>query len=616
MDQDVMTVGQSSGQSSGQTPRKEGKMPKLMKGAEYLLAAVPAADVFTPEDFTEEQRAIADTTVAFVKDEVLPVFERLEHQEPGLAASLIRKAGEAGLLMIDAPAEYGGLDLDKVTSVLAADRMGAAGAFAVSYSAHSGIGTLPLIYYGTAAQKERYLGKIITGEWAAAYCLTEPGAGSDAMGGTTTATLSADGKHYLLDGTKQFITNGGFAQLFTVFAKIDRKHFTAFLVERDFEGVTIGPEEKKLGIKGSSTTSVILEGAKVPVENVLGEIGKGHKIAFNVLNVGRFKLGANVNGAARAALAVGAAYANQRKQFGVPISSFGAMREKLADRAADFFASESLVFRLAGMIDDRLATIPKDQPRYYEAVQAGIEEYAIECAIAKVFCSEMLADVVDDVVQIHGGYGFTQEYAAERYYRDERINRIFEGTNEINRLLIPGTILRRALKGELPIAKEATKAMEGLMSPSLDELDPADPFAAEKATLANLKKVFLVVSGAAVQRFGEKLKDEQEVLLALADVAIQAFAAESALLRAEKTAAGRSEASRALAAAAVKVFTFAASEKVASAARRAAFFVAEGDLATMLLGGIRRYTKYDASGLLAAKRLLADAVVATEKVPL
>ena len=589
---------------------------KLMKGAEYLITRTPAEDVFTPEDFTEEQKAIADTTVSFVKDEVLPVFERLEHQEPGLAASLIRKAGEAGLLMIDAPAEYGGLDLDKVTSVLAADRMGAAGAFAVSYSAHSGIGTLPLVYYGTPAQKEKYLGKIITGEWAAAYCLTEPGAGSDAMGGLATATLSPDGTHYLLDGTKQFITNGGFAQLFTVFAKIDRKHFTAFLVERDFEGVTIGPEEKKLGIKGSSTTTVILEGAKVPVGNLLGEIGKGHKIAFNVLNVGRFKLGANVNGAGRAALAVGAAYANQRKQFNTPISSFGAIREKLADRAADFFASESLVFRLAGMIDDRLATLPKDQPRYYEAVQAAIEEYAIECAIAKVFCSEMLADVVDDVVQIHGGYGFTQEYAAERFYRDERINRIFEGTNEINRLLIPGTILRRAMKGELPIAKEAMKAMEALMSPSLDELDPSDPFAAEKATLANLKKVFLVVSGAAVQRFGEKLKDEQEVLLALADVAIQAFAAESALLRAEKTSAGRSQASRALAAAAVKVFLFAAAEKVASAARRAAFYVAEGDLATMLLGGIRRYTRYDASGLLAAKRLLAEAVVQGEKVPL
>jgi len=588
---------------------------RLFKGAEYLISAAGPDDVFTPEDFTEEHRAIAETTTSFVKDEVLPVYERLEHQEKGLAASLLRKAGEAGLLMIDAPQAYGGLELDKVTSVLAADRMGPAGAFAVSYSAHSGIGTLPLVYYGTEAQKQQYLGKIITGEWAAAYCLTEPGAGSDAMGGTATARLSPDGKHYLLDGTKQFITNGGFADLFTVFAKIDRKHFTAFLVERTFPGVTIGPEEKKMGIKGSSTTSVILEEARVPVENVLGEIGKGHKIAFNVLNVGRFKLGANVNGAARGALAVGAAYANQRKQFGVPISSFGAMREKLADRTADLYASESLVFRLAGMIDDRLATLEKDQPRYYEAYQAGIEEYAIECAIAKVYCSEMLADMVDDVVQIHGGYGFTQEYAAERFYRDERINRIFEGTNEINRLLIPGTILRRALKGELPLQAEGKKALEAMMTPSLDELDPGDALAAEKATLANMKKAFLVVSGAAVQRWGEKLKDEQEVLLALADVAIQIFAMESAVLRAARTLASGTEQAKALALAAVKVNAFGATEKVASAARRAVFFAAEGDAATMLLGGIRRFTRYDASGLLEAKRRLADAVVAVEKYP-
>jgi butyryl-CoA dehydrogenase len=486
----------------------------------------------------------------------------------------------------------------------------------VAWSAHTGIGTLPLVYYGTDAQKDRYLGKITSGEWCAAYCLTEPGAGSDAMGGTATAVLSEDGKHYLLDGTKQFITNGGFAQLFTVFAKIDRKHFTAFLVERSFEGVTIGPEEKKLGIKGSSTTSVILEGAKVPVENVLGEIGKGHKIAFNVLNVGRFKLGGAVNGAARKALAVGAAYANDRKQFGVPISSFGAIREKLADRTADLYASEALVFRLAGMIDDRLATVSKDLPNYYEAYQQAVEEYAIECAVAKVFCSEVLADVVDDVVQIHGGYGFTQEYVAERYYRDERINRIFEGTNEINRLLVPGTILRRALKGELPLQREAMRAMEAMMTPTLDELDPSDPFAAEKATVANLKRAFLVVSGAAVQRFGEKLKDEQEVLLALADVAIQVFAAESALLRAEKPGANRPPSWRALAAAAVKVHTFSAAEKVASAARRAAFYVAEGDTATMLLAGIRRFTKYDATGLLAAKRALADAVVEGGRYPL
>ena len=589
---------------------------RLFKGAEYLITQATKDDVFAPEDFTEEQRQIAETTTSFVKDEVLPVYERLERQEAGLARSLMRKAGEAGLLMIDAPQEYGGLELDKVTSVLAADRMGSAGAFAVSYSAHTGIGTLPLVYYGTDAQKARYLGKIISGEWSAAYCLTEPGAGSDALGGTTTATLSPDGKHYLLEGTKQFITNGGFADLFTVFAKIDRKHFTAFLVERTFEGVTIGPEEKKLGIKGSSTTSVILEGAKVPVENVLGEIGKGHKIAFNVLNIGRFKLGANVNGAARAALAEAAAYANQRKQFGVPISSFGAIREKLADRVADLFAAEALIFRLAGMIDDRLATLSKDSPRYYEEYQLAVEEYSIESAIAKVYCSEVLADVVDDVVQIHGGYGFTQEYKAERYYRDERINRIFEGTNEINRLLVPGTILRRAAKGELPLQAEVMKALDAMMTPSADELDPGDAYAAEKAALAGLKKIFLVVSGAAVQKYRDQIKDEQEVLLALADVAIQIFAMESAVLRADKITPTLSEERRAVVRAAVKVNAFGAVEKVASAARRAASYVLEGDNLAMTLGGIRRFARYDAGGLHEAKRRLAAATLALERSPL
>ncbi len=589
---------------------------RIFKGAEFLVTEASKDEVFIPEDFSEEQQAIADTADKFVRDEVWPVYERIEHQEPGLAMKLFAKAGEAGLLMIDAPAEYGGLELDKVTSVISADRMGAAGSFSVSYSAHAGIGTLPLVYYGTKAQKEKYLPKIISGEWGAAYCLTEPGAGSDAMSGTTFATLSPDGKHYLLEGTKQYITNGGFATLFTVFAKIDRKHFTAFLVEKSYEGVTIGPEEKKMGIKGSSTTTVILEGAKVPVENVLGEIGKGHKIAFNVLNVGRFKLGAAVTGAARIALGVGISYTNVRKQFGVTISSFGALREKMADRTADLFASEALIYRLAGMIDDRLATLDKAAPNYYEAYQQAIEEYSIECAIAKVFCSEMLADVVDDVVQMHGGYGFTQEYKAERFYRDERINRLFEGTNEINRLLIPGTILRRAMKGDLPITKEAMKAMEAMMTPSLDEIDPSVPFAAEKITLANLKRAFLVVSGAAVQRYQEKLKDEQEVLLALADVAIQIFAIESAMLRAEKVGPRLSAERKALVDAAVKVFTFGAAERVASAAKRAVFYVAEGDMATMMLGGVRRFTKYDASGLLEAKRALATAAVAADKYPL
>jgi butyryl-CoA dehydrogenase len=591
-------------------------MARIFKGGEYLLAQVSKDDVFAPEDLSDEQKEIARTAEKFAHEEVIPVYDRLEHQEKGLAKSLMKKAGDAGLLMIDVPEEFGGLGLDKVTSILAADRMGPAGAFSVAWSAHTGIGTLPLVYYGTQAQKEKYLPRIASGEWVAAYCLTEPGAGSDALGGTATATLSPDGKHYLLDGTKQFITNGGFADLFTVFAKIDRKHFTAFLVERGTEGLTIGPEEKKLGIKGSSTTTVILEGAKVPAENLLGEIGKGHKIAFNVLNVGRFKLGGAVNGAGRGAYAVGAAYANLRKQFGVTIGSFGAIKEKLADRAADFFASEALVFRLAGMIDDRIATIPKDTPKYYEAYQAAVEEYSMECAIAKVFCSEVLADIADDVVQIHGGYGFTQEYPAERFYRDERINRIFEGTNEINRLLVPGTLLKRALKGELPLPKAAMAAVDAMMTPSMDELDPADPFAAEKATLANMKKAFLVVAGAAVQKLGEKLKDEQEILLALADVAIQIFAAESAMLRAEKTDKARTTAQAAVARAAVKVHTFSAAEKVASAARRATFMVAEGDEATMILGGIRRFTKYDATGLLAAKRLLADAALAAEKMPL
>jgi alkylation response protein AidB-like acyl-CoA dehydrogenase len=589
---------------------------RLFKGAEYLITEATRDDVFAPEDFTEEQRQIGITTEQFVEEEVLPREPALERHEVGVAAALMRKAGDAGLLMIDAPQEYGGLELDKATSMLAAERMSEAGSFSVSYAAHTGIGTLPLVYYGTRAQKDRYLGKIISGEWSAAYCLTEPEAGSDAMGGKATATLSPDGKHYLLEGTKQFITNGSFAQLFTVFAKIDKKHFTAFLVERDFPGVTVGPEEKKLGIKGSSTTSVIFEDARVPVENVLGEIGKGHKIAFNVLNVGRFKLGAAVTGAAKHALGTGAAYANQRKQFGVPIASFGAIKEKLARQAAGIFAAESLIYRLAGLIDDRLATLSKDTPDYYERYQAAIEEYSIECAIAKVFCSEVLADVVDEVVQIHGGYGFIQEYPAERYYRDERINRIFEGTNEINRLLIPGTILRRALKGEIPLQREAMKALDALMTPSLDEVDPAVPFAAEKATLANLKRAFLVVSGAAVQRFADRIKDEQEVLLALADVAIQVFAMESAVLRADRIGGRLPAGRRAVLEGAVKVLSLDAAEKAAAAARRAAFYVAEGDTLTMMLGGIRRFTRYDATGLLEAQRALAEAVISAEKYPL
>ncbi|WP_136525313.1 acyl-CoA dehydrogenase family protein [Geomonas ferrireducens] len=588
---------------------------RIFKGAEFLITEAGKDDVFVPEDFSDEQRQIGATTEQFVTNEVIPVRDDIEHQDFEKVVHLLRRCGELGLLMIDVPEEYGGLELDKATSMLAAEKISGSGSFSVVYAAHSGIGTLPLVYYGTEEQKARYLEKLTTGEWVAAYCLTEPESGSDALGARASATLSADGSHYILNGTKQFTTNGAIANLYTVFAKIDKEHFTAFLVERSMEGVSVGPEEKKMGIKGSSTTQVILDNVKVPVENLLGEIGKGHKIAFNVLNVGRFKLGAAVTGSAKGALADGAKYAVLRKQFGRPIASFGAIREKLADMAAGIFASESLVYRLAGLIDDRLATIPKETPNYYDVYQRGIEEYAMECAIAKVFCSEVLAFVADEVVQIHGGYGFIQEYPAERYYRDERINRIFEGTNEINRLLIPGTLLTRAMKGELPLEREAMKALDALTTPSFEEFDETVTFAREKALLAGLKQLFLVLAGSAARKYQARIKEEQELLLALADVVIGIFALESVVLRAEKILPALSEARRKTVAAAVLTFTFSANEQAASAARKAAFYVEEGDALAVLLGAVRRFTKFDASGLLDAKRLLADAVIESERYP-
>jgi alkylation response protein AidB-like acyl-CoA dehydrogenase len=586
---------------------------KIMKGGEYLVADVLCGDVFTPEDFSDEQRQIGETTEQFVENEILPHIEEIDNQNFKLVVEGMQKCGELGLLMIDAPEEYGGLELDKATSMLVGEKIATSGSFSVAFAAHSGIGTLPLVYYGTAAQKEQYLEKIITGEWCAAYCLTEPGSGSDALGAQASATLSEDGRHYVLNGTKQFITNGGFAQLFTVFAKIDKEHFTAFLVEKNTEGLIVGPEEKKLGIKGSSTTQIILDNCKVPVENLLGEIGKGHKIAFNVLNVGRFKLGAGVTGAAKMALVEGVKYANERKQFGKPISSFGAIQEKIADLSADIFASESLVYRLAGLLDTKLATIDKSIDNYYEEYQRAIEDYSPECAISKVFCSEVLAKTVDEVLQIHGGYGYVSEYPAERFYRDERINRIFEGTNEVNRLLIPGMILRKSMKGELPLQDEAIKAFASLMTPGFEELDDSVPFAAEKALLKNLKTLFLILAGAGVQKHMDKLANEQEILLTAADLAIQIFAIESAVLRAEKVFAASSAQKQELLRAAVKVFTFNATEIAGTAAKKGAFYVEEGDTLTMILSGVRRFAKYDASGLLQAKRTLANAAIESEK---
>ncbi len=586
---------------------------RIFKGGEFLITEVTCEEVFTPEEFTDEQKQIAETTEQFVENEIVPHLDEIEAQNFDLVIEAFKKCGDLGLLMIDTPEAYGGLELDKVTSMLVAEKIAPAGGFSVAYAAHTGIGTLPLVYYGTDAQKEQYLPKLVSGEWPAAYCLTEPGSGSDALGARATATLSEDGSHYLLNGTKQFITNGSFAKLFIVFAKIDKELFTAFLVEKDFEGLVIGAEEKKMGIKGSSTTQVILDNCKVPVENLLGEAGKGHKIAFNVLNVGRFKLGACVTGAAKQATLVGVKYANERKQFNQPISAFGAIQEKIADLTADTFAAESLVYRLAGLLDTRLATIDRDIDNYYVEYQKGIEEYATECAISKVFCSEVLARVVDEVVQIHGGYGFVSEYPAERFYRDERINRIYEGTNEINRLLIPGMILRKSMKGELPLQAEAMKAFESLMTPSFEELDDSIPFAAEKVLLKNLKTLFLILAGSAVQKYMTKLGDEQEILLASADMVIQIFAIESAVLRAEKMYQSVGENKQKLLEAVVKVFAFNATEVAGTAAKKGAFYVEEGDQLLMFLSGVRRFAKYDASGLLQAKRLLAKTACEEEK---
>ncbi len=586
---------------------------RILKGGEFLIAETDCRDIFTPEDFSDEQRTIAETTEQFVENEIMPHFDEIEAQNFEHVLNGMQKCGELGLLMMDAPEEEGGLELDKATTMLVGEKLAVSGSFSVAFAAHTGIGTLPLIYYGTAAQKEKYLEKIISGAWCSAYCLTEPGSGSDALGAQSSAVLSADGKHYILNGTKQYTTNGGFAELFTIFAKVDKQHFTAFLVEKSFPGLIVGNEEKKMGIKGSSTTQIILDNCKVPVENVLGEIGKGHKIAFNSLNIGRFKLGAMVTGAAKMALAEGLRYANERKQFGRAISSFGAIQEKIADMTAAVYASESLVYRLSGLLDTKLATIEKGADDYYVRYQKGIEEYAPECGISKVFCSEVLAMTVDEVVQIHGGYGFCSEYAAERYYRDERINRIFEGTNEINRLLTTGMILKRAMKGELPLQAEAMKAFEALMTPSFEESDESLPFAAEKTTLQNLKTLFLILAGAGVQKYMEKLADEQEILMTAADIAIQIFAIESAVLRAEKISAGLSAAKQEQLRAAVKVFTFNATEEAAKAARKGAYFIEEGDTLTMILSGVRRFGKYDAAGLLQAKRTLAAAAIAAEK---
>ncbi|MFD2333775.1 acyl-CoA dehydrogenase family protein [Cohnella sp. GCM10020058] len=580
-------------------------------GGGFVVADADFASVATPEDLTEEQRMIAETTEAFVDRDVLPHDERLEKLDYELTVKLMRQAGELGLLGADVPEEYGGLGLDKISSALISERLSRAASFALSIGAHVGIGTLPIVYFGSQAQKRKFLPDLASGRRIAAYCLTEPSSGSDALGARTTARLSEDGSHYVLSGTKQFITNAGFADIFIVYAKVDGQHFSTFIVERTLEGVSVGPEEKKMGIKGSSTRPLVLEDVKVPTENLLWEVGKGHLIAFNILNIGRFKLAVGCLGGAKEAIALSAKYANERVQFGKPISAFPLVGKKLAEMNTRAYVLESVIYRTAGLIDAGLSDIDLASPDSGVQSAKAIAEYAIECSINKVFGSEALDFVADEGVQIHGGYGYIQEYKIERIYRDSRINRIFEGTNEINRLLIPGTLVKRALKGQLPLLQKAQALQAELL-----QLVPGRTFegALEEEThlTATAKKIFLMAGAAAVQRFGPKLEEEQEALAALADILIQLYAMESALLRAKKLLASQGEERAALAIAMTRTFVHDVFGQIESLAKETLAAVDSGDSLRTQLSALKKLTRRSSVDTVALKRQVAAAVIREE----
>lgn len=575
---------------------------ELAKGGDFLLRDAVGIRPFTPEDFTSEQRQIADTTEAFVRKEILPDLEKLEEQDFTMLQEKLRHCAELGLFLVDMPEDYGGLELDKATSLLVAEKIGPTGSFAIASSGQTGIGSLPLVYYGTAEQKEKYLEKLSTGEWIGAYCLTEPDCGSDPLSARTTARLSEDGSCYLLNGVKQFITNAAFADLFTVFAKIDGRHFSAFLVERGMPGLTIGAEEKKLGLKGSSTAQVVLDNVRVPTANLLGEAGKGHKIAFNVLNIGRLKLAATVVGASKGALTEAAVYAVERKQFGRQLVEFGAIREKLADMTGVLFAAESLLYRVSGLLDEKIAGLERSGDDYYTRYQAAIEEYAAECAIAKVYCTDALSRVADEALQVHGGYGYIKDYPVERYYRDARINRIFEGTNEINRLLIPTLLFRRADSGALDLWAQVEAASSELHSTGVEEASGSTLLGAEFYLLARLKKAFLLL----LFSLGDN-RSQQEIQLALGDQVIALFALESCLLRAALILSDSSARRPKLLKAVVQVNAFeAAAVSQQAAARCAAYGVSTPELGP-LQDTLVQLCSYHGAGLLEAKQLLAAA---------
>ncbi|AVX30668.1 Acyl-CoA dehydrogenase [Carboxydocella thermautotrophica] len=563
-------------------------MGERVKGGAFLLGPVSPEQVFTPEEFTEEHKMIAKTAFDFTAKEVEPRVEELEKLNPELMSSLLKQAGELGLLAADIPEEYDGAGLDKISSMLIAENLTRGGSFGLAHGAHTGIGSLPIVLFGNADQKKRYLPALASGEKIAAYCLTEPTSGSDALGAKTRADLSADGKYYILNGTKQFITNAGMADVFVVYAKVDGDKFTAFIVDRETEGLSLGPEEKKMGIKGSTTRQVILENAKVPVENVLGEIGKGHVIAFNILNIGRYKLAVGCLGAAKHAIELAAKYSLERKQFGKPIASFGMIREKLARMATSIYVTESMVYRTGGLIDAALAEIDHHAEDAGPRIGRAIEEYALECSINKVFASEALDFVADEAVQIHGGYGYISEYPVERIYRDSRINRIFEGTNEINRLIIPGMLMRKAMKNELPFLQVAQALQKELLQPLTPVSD--EPVTREAQLVERAKKIFLLTAGSAVQKLGQKLQDEQEVLARIADLVIEIFAMESAVLRTIKKVQAK-DLYADLAVAMTSFYCFDAFRRVEGYAREVLLAIEKGDVLATQLSALKKLAR-------------------------
>lgn len=584
----------------------------LLKGGEWLIKESIASETFTPEDFNEEQRMVKDMCLQFLHSEVIPVIDRIDKMEEGLMPSLMVKAGEQGLLGASTPEEFGGLGKDFITSTLVNEGLGGGYSFSVAIAAHTGIGTLPILYFGTEAQKAKYIPKLSSGEWKGAYGLTEPNSGSDALGAKSSAVLSEDGTHYILNGQKCWITNGGFADVYTVFAKIDGDKFSAFIVERGMEGFTLGPEEHKMGIKGSSTVQLYFQDCKVPVENLLGEVGKGHIIAFNILNIGRLKLCAAALGGAKMALDTSIQYANTREQFKVPIASFGAIKHKLAQMATRIWVSESALYRTSKWIDDKETELAAAGKPFNESLLGAAEEYAIECAMLKVDGSEVLDLVVDEGVQIHGGNGFSDEYMISRAYRDSRINRIYEGTNEINRLLTVDMMLKRAMKGKLDLMGPAMAVSKELMSiPDFGSEDET-AFAAERKTIINMKKAILMTAGAAVQKLMMSLSNEQEILMNIADMAITTFNAESALLRVIKMSETNA-ADAALQTDMMQIYLNDAADAVNKAGKEAINAFADGDEQRMMLLGLKRFTKTTPFNSKEARRRVADHLIAANK---